>query len=151
MDRIRQGKIISPGAAGPKLDISTSLHLLPHFNEKDVDAFFLLFERVADTQDWPGSHHALLLQSRLTGKAQRAFSALTVEEARDYDMVKASVLRAYELIPEAYRQRFRNMQRRSDQTNVEFARELRLQCQRWCVACKVKTHEELIDLIEAIK
>ena len=61
--------------------------------------------------------------------------------------MKASVLRAYELIPEAYRQRFRNMRRRSDQTNVEFARELRLQCQRWCVACKVKTYEDLVDLI----
>ena len=70
-----------------------------------------------------------------------------MEEARDYDLVKASVLRAYELIPEAYRQRFRNMRRRSDQTNVEFARELRLQCQRWCVACKVKTYEDLVDLI----
>ena len=39
------------------------------------------------------------------------------------------------------------MQRRSDQTNVEFARELHLQCQRWCVACKVKTYEDFIDLI----
>ena len=57
------------------------------------------------------------------------------------------MLRAYELIPEAYRQRFRTMRRRSDQTNVEFARELRLQCQRWCVACKVKTYDELMDLI----
>ena len=65
------------------LDIATILHLLPHFNEKDVDTFFLLFERVADTQDQTGSHRALMLQSRLTGKAQRAFSALTVEEACD--------------------------------------------------------------------
>ena len=88
--------------------------LLPHFNEKDVDTFFLLFEWVADAQDRPGSHRALMLQSRQTGKAQRAFSALSVEEARDYKFVKASVLRAYELVPEEYRQRFRNMQKRSD-------------------------------------
>ena len=118
------------GRAGPKLDIATSLRLLPHFNEKDVDNFFVLFERVADTQDMPDTHRALMLQSRLTGKAQRAFSALTVEEACDYDIVKASVLRAYEVIPEAYRQRFRNMRKRLDQRNVEFARELHLQCQR---------------------
>ena len=52
--------------------------------------FFLLFEWVADAQDRPGSHRALMLQSRLTGKAQRAFSALSVEEARDYKFVKAS-------------------------------------------------------------
>ena len=119
------------GRAGPKLDIATSLRLLPHFNEKDVDTFFLLFERVADTQDGPDSHRALTLQSRRTGKAQPAVCVLTVEEARDYDIVKASVLRAHELIPEAYRQRFRNMRKRSDQTNVESARGLGLQCQRW--------------------
>ena len=80
-----------------------------------------------------------MLQSRLTGNAQQAFSVFTVEEARDYDIVKASVLRANELIPEAYHQRFRNMRKLSGQTNVEFARELRLQCQGWFVACKVKT------------
>ena len=75
-----------------------------------------------------------MLKSRLTGKAQQAFSDLSVEEACNFKIVKASVLRAYELIPEAYRQWFRNVQKRSDQTNVEFARELRLQCQRWFVA-----------------
>ena len=61
--------------------------------------------------------------------------------------MKASVLRVYELIPGANRQRFRNMQKCSDQTNVEFARELHLQGQRWCVTCKVKTNDDLIDLI----
>ena len=111
LDLIRQGKITSPGAADPKLDIATSLRLLPHFNEKDVDTFFLLFERVADAQRWPGSHRSLLLQSRLTRKAQQAFSALSIEEAQDYDVQKASLLRAYELVPEASRQRFRNMRK----------------------------------------
>ena len=118
---IRQGKMPTPGGKDPQLDIASSLCSLPHFNEKDVDTFFRLFERVADAQEWPGSHRALMLQSRLTGKAQRTFSALSVEEAREYSTVKAAVLRAYELIPEAYRQRFRNMRKRSDQTSKRIA------------------------------
>ena len=99
--------------------------------------FFLLFERVADAQGWSSSRRALMLQCVLTGRAQRAFSALCVEDSRKYD----SVLKAYELIPEAYRQRFRSMTKRTDQSNVEFARELRLQCQRWCVAANVETYD----------
>ena len=145
LDLIKQGKM--PGLGDPKLDISTSLRLLPPFNEKDVDTFFVLFERVADAQGWPDSHRALMLQCTLTGKAQRAFSALSVEDAKDYEFIKASFLRLFELIPEAYRQRFRGMRRRPDQSNVEFARDLRLQYQRWCVASNVQTVDDMTDLI----
>lgn len=39
------------------------------------------------------------------------------------------------------------MRKCSDQTNVEFARELRLQCQRQCVSSNVKTFDNMMDLI----
>ena len=41
------------------------------------------------------------------------------------------MLTAYELVPEAYRQKFRNMKRLSGQTYVEFAREKELMFDRW--------------------
>lgn len=145
LDLIKHGRM--SGLGDSKFDISTSLRLLPSFNEKDVDTFFLLFERVADAQGWSDIHRALMLQCTLTGKAQRAFSALSVDDAKDYEIIKASVLRSFELIPEAYRQRFRGMRRRFDQTNVEFARDLRLQYQRWCVASNVQTVDNMTDLI----
>ena len=40
----------------------------------------------------------------------------------DYDTVKSAVLRAYELVPEAYRQKFRKHMKSGSQTFVEFAR-----------------------------
>ena len=43
LDLIRQGKITSPGAAGPRLDIASSLRLLPHFAERDVTSIPFFF------------------------------------------------------------------------------------------------------------
>jgi len=36
------------------------------------------------------------------------YSALSVEQSSDYSLVKKEILRAYKLVPEAYRQRFRD-------------------------------------------
>lgn len=40
-----------------------------------------------------------------------------------YDVVKLAILKAYELIPEAYRQQFRTRKRNASQQYVEFARD----------------------------
>ena len=50
----------------------------------------------------------LMLQSVLTGKAQEVYSALPVEQSKDYTVVKLAILKAYEQVPEAYRQKFRS-------------------------------------------
>ena len=50
----------------------------------------------------------LLLQSVLVGKAQEIYGSLSVEHSSNYEQVKEAILKAYELIPEAYRQKFRN-------------------------------------------
>lgn len=47
-----------------------------------------------------------MLQSVLTGNAAEVYSALSVAESSDYEHVKSVILRAYEFIPEAYRQKF---------------------------------------------
>lgn len=70
--------------------------------------FFALFECVADVRGWPAGHKTLMLQCVFTGKAQRGCFALSSAECGDYAKVKGAVLKAYELVPEAYRQRFRN-------------------------------------------
>lgn len=40
-----------------------------------------------------------------------------------YDEVKNTILHVYDLVPEAYRQRFRNLKKTSNQSYVDFARE----------------------------
>ena len=64
----------------------------------------------------------MVLQSGLVGKARAVYSALSVEDSSQYDTVKMSILKAYELVPEAYRQRFRNTKKAEKQTYVEFGK-----------------------------
>ncbi|XP_067255058.1 uncharacterized protein [Chanodichthys erythropterus] len=112
-------------------DISKQIALVPHFRESEVDTYFAAFERVAAALHWPKEVWCLLLQCRLVGKAQEVCSALSLEESLRYDVVKNAVLRAYELVPEAYRQRFRNHKKVAQQTFVEFAREKGVLFDKW--------------------
>ena len=56
-------------------------------------------------------------------------------------------MKAYELVPEAYRQRFRSWRKTGKQTHVEFARDLVTHFNRWCSSSGVKTFDELCDLV----
>ena len=116
----------------PRFDVASNLRLLPRFNENEIETFFCLFERVADSRCWPDDERTLMLQCVFTGKAQEAYSALSSEECKDYKVVKSAVLKAYELVPEAYRQRFRGWHKTGKQTHVEFARDLMSHFNRWC-------------------
>ena len=46
--------------------------------------------------------------------------------------VKEAILKAYELVPESYRQKFRNYLKYDSKTHVEFAREKENLFNRWC-------------------
>lgn len=89
-------------------DVGKYITLVPHFRETEVDSYFNAFERIATSLCWPKEAWTILLQCKLIGKAQEVFSTLPLEESLNYDAVKLAILRAYELVPEAYRQRFRN-------------------------------------------
>ena len=86
----------------------------------------------------------LLLQCVLTGRAQLAYASLSVADSQVYNKVKTAVLKAYELVPEAYRFRFRNMRKMYEQTNVDFMRALTLQFTRRSE--NITTLDELVDL-----
>lgn len=96
---------------------------------------------------WPKECWALLLQCRLMGKALEVFSTLSLEDSLNYDAVKLAILRAYELVPEAYRQKFRGHKKNSSQTFVEFSREKALLFDRWCSATKTDDFNSLRELI----
>ena len=121
-----------------KFDISKHVRLVPPFNEAEIDKYFQHFEKVAVNLKWPKAMWPLLLQSVLKGKAQEAYSALSVTDCSDYDTVKASILRAYELVPEAYRQKFRHYRKQDNQTYVECAHEKQVYYDRWCHSKEIK-------------
>ena len=127
-------KMASLGKHPPKdkasaFDPVRNIRLVPPFQEKEVDKYFAHFEKVADSLNWPKESWVLLLQSVLVGKAQEIYGSLSVEQSSNYEHVKEAILKAYELVPEAYRQKFRNYLKYDSKTHVEFAREKE---NRWC-------------------
>ena len=121
-----------PSDKASAFDPARNIRLVPPFQEKEVDKYFAHFEKVADSLKWPKESWVLLLQSVLVGKAQEIYGSLSVEQSSNYEHVKEAILKAYELVPEAYRQKFRNYLKYDSKTHVEFAREKENLFNRWC-------------------
>ena len=121
-------------------DPARNIRLVPPFQVKEVDKYFAHFEKVADSLNWPQESWVLLLQSALVGKAQEIYGSLSVEQSSNYEHVKEAILKAYELVPEAYRQKFRNYLKYDSKTHVEFAREKKNLSNRCCHSKEVGQH-----------
>lgn len=85
----------------PNFDVVKYIKLVPPFREAEVDCYFTTFECIAVKLGWPKDMWGLFLQCNFVGKAQEDCSSLSIEQSLDYEVVKAAVLRAYELVPEA--------------------------------------------------
>ena len=101
--KLNARRIAHEESIATKFDLGKNVRLVPPFNESEVDKYFQHFERVAQNLKWPIDQWPLLLQSVLRGKAQEAYTALPISECVDYNSVKNAILKAYELVPEAYR------------------------------------------------
>ena len=101
--------------------------------------YFQHFERVAQNLKWPAGQWPLLQQSLLKGKAQEAYTGLPISECVDQNCIKNAILKAYELVPEPYRQKFRNYRKQESQTHVEFAHKKEVYFDRWCNSKEVGT------------
>ena len=129
-------------------DVTKHIRLVPPFQEKEVDKYFLHFEKVAENLNWPKEHWTLLLQSVWIGKAREIYTQLGVEQSHHYETVKELILKGYELVPEAYRQKFRNCKKDSNQTHVEFARNKEQLFDRWCCSKKIdQNYDKLRQLM----
>ena len=61
---------------GTHFDVTKHSRLIPPFQEKEVDKYFLHFKKVAENLKWPKEHWTLLLQSLVIGKAPENYSQL---------------------------------------------------------------------------
>ena len=75
-------------------DVTKHIRLVPPFQEKEVDKYFLHFEKVAENLKWPKEHWTLLLQSVVIGKAREIYTQLPLDQSSDYDTVKNLILKA---------------------------------------------------------
>ena len=122
--RLREVDLAIRGREGSldSFEVTKQARLVPKFEESNVDGYFAHFERTALNLGWPREYWSLLLHTVLTGKAQRAYATLPAENCADYDLVKAAVLKSFELLPDAYRQKFRTQRKTENQSYVVFLR-----------------------------
>ncbi|VDI19808.1 Hypothetical predicted protein [Mytilus galloprovincialis] len=135
-------------------DAAKNIRLVPKFCEKTVDKYFPQFEKIANNLKWPMPYWTTLLQSVFEGKAAEIYSALPSEKSSDYDTVKQEILKAYELVPEAYRQKFRSYKKFDSQTYVEFAWEKEDLFDKWLTSKKTDNNFDNLRqlmLLEEIK
>ena len=92
-------------ASSLAFDVSKHIKFVTSFSEMEADKYFSHFEKVAQSLKWPKDAWTLLLQSGLVGKARAVYSALSVEDSGQYEVVKMNILKTYELVPEAYWQK----------------------------------------------
>ncbi|KAJ8049611.1 hypothetical protein HOLleu_02424 [Holothuria leucospilota] len=152
--RLKQLELGVIKASDPKIgldtggfDVSKHVKFVPKFQEDNVEKFFNHFEKLGEQLKWPRDKWSILIQSNFTGKAQEVYSALSIEDSMDYDKVKKAILQAYELVPEAYRQKFRKHRKADTQTYVEFAYQKERHFDRWCASKKVSTFDTLRQLM----
>ena len=88
-------------------DHARNIRLVPPFQEKEVDKYSVHFEK-------------------------EIYCSLSVKQSSNYEHVKEAILKAYKLVPEANRQKFRNYLKYDSKTHVEFAREKENLFNRWC-------------------
>ena len=150
--RLREVDLAIRGRKGShdSFEVTKQARLVPKFEEANVDGYFAHFERTALNLGWPKECWSMLLQTVLTGKAQRAYATLPTENCADYDLVKAAVLKSFELVPEAYRQKFRTQRKTENQSYVEFLREKENALDKWCDSKRIDGDaEKLRQLILA--
>ncbi len=84
----QEGKIFK------KDQIARSMSLLPRFDEREVEKYFLMFEKVAESMGWPRDMYCMFLQSVLTGKEKDVFCGLSTAQYAEYGLVKERILQA---------------------------------------------------------
>ncbi|KAK4295002.1 hypothetical protein Pmani_032405 [Petrolisthes manimaculis] len=92
---------------GPQRTSAYQANMLPPFEEEHVGKFFTLFEEIAHGMKWPIKKWTFMLQPVLIGRARTTYVSVTSDVRKDYRLLKQAILGAYQLRPEAYRQRFR--------------------------------------------
>jgi hypothetical protein len=90
-----------------RFDIFKASGILPVYEEREVELYLANFEKLAEASGWPRDKWSLVLQPKLSGKALKAVSRLSVNDVSDYNVVKKAILDELELVSEVYRLRFR--------------------------------------------
>ena len=92
VERERRGDESTRGATGAEPVKLTKLA-----EGDDIEAYLTTFERVMHVAHIDDSTWAVSLAPQLIGKAKQAYAAMSDEDSADYQMVKAAILKRYDI------------------------------------------------------
>ena len=123
---------------------------LPSFvdGKDDLDAYLQRFERFVETAKWKKDGWASKLSALLSGRALEVYSRLSEDAAKDYDKVKISLMKRYDLTKDGYRRKFRASKPEVDESPEQFIVRLDRYLLRWLeLSNTARTFVGLKDLI----
>ena len=139
-----------PGAdTGTTVSRSTpkevELKLTKLSNSDDIEAYLTTFERMMGVFEVDRAKWAFKLAPQLTGRAQQAYAAMAATDAGDYSKMKEAILQRYDINEETYRQRFRTVSRREEESYRQLAIRADDLLSKWTKECK--TVDEIRHLV----
>ena len=87
------------------------------------------------------------MSALLKGKALDVYALMPIEQALDYDMLKAALLKRYELTEKGFNRRYKKCKPDSGETFQQFTSGLKSHFTRWVELARIETLEDLADLI----
>ena len=115
--------------------------------EHEIETYLITFEKTARMNSWLEDKWAAILQTQLKGKGLKVFAELKDSDCQDFTKLKQSLLTAYELCPEVYRQKFRQLTKMSNETHPDFAFRLTTAFQRWLQSLNAYDNIEMVPQI----
>ena len=98
-----------------------ALKLAKLTEQDDIEAYLTVFERTMWAYKVERSCWSYMLAPQLTGRAQKVFAAMEIEQSGNYDTLKDAIVMRYDINEEAYRQRFRAVSKKGEETYRELA------------------------------
>ena len=102
-----------------RVDIAAKL--LPNLDTESITSFFIMFERIALIQEWDRAIWTQILNVKLNSKCVKILSEMPVDQVTDYDVVKKTLLDAYQVTGYTYLREFRGIRKKSGESFIEFA------------------------------
>uniref|UniRef100_A0A8D0LAK0 SCAN box domain-containing protein n=1 Tax=Sphenodon punctatus TaxID=8508 RepID=A0A8D0LAK0_SPHPU len=112
----------------------------------DIPAYLAAFERVAEACQWPRGEWVTRLVPALSTEARQAYRSLDPRDAKDYEKVKATILRGGPVNAETQRQRFRQFRYQEAEGPREVCSRLWELCHCW-LRPESHTKEQILELL----
>ena len=119
---------------------------LPYFDEsKDkMDSYLSRFEKYATANEWKKSVWAAYLSALLKGRALDVYDRLSVDDAADYEKLKAKLLKNFDMTERGFRKKFRYERPEKSETFMQFSSRLRSYLNKWLKMAKIEESYEAV-------